>query len=88
MKNLLIALAVSLTLTSCYRAKHCMVEKVYIGMSSKELFTIMPGDADNWSNIKHQGGYEYSWIYWAPDGMRRTFWVTVKDGKVVSMISV
>jgi len=74
-------------LTSCFKVKSEMVEKIKIGMTTEQVFKIIPDSKDNWHDCNN-GVYRYGWNFYAPDGYKRTFWVDIKDDKVVSLITI
>lgn len=78
--------------TSCafqYQAKSEMVEQIKIGMSSEEVFDILPGDASEWDECD-DGKYKYGWNFKPPSGdyYKKTFWVIIKDGKVINVYTI
>ena len=90
MKKLLLVLLVFVFITSCnYETKPEMVEQIKIGMTSEEVFEIMPGDSTEWDEC-NSGEYRYGWNFKAPgdDYSKQTFWVIIENGIVINVYTI
>jgi len=92
MKKLFFIFIVLLFTASCsfqYETKPEMVEQIRKGMTSKEVFDIMPGDSTEWSECDN-GAYKYGWNFQPPASghMKKTFWVIIKEGKVINIYTI
>lgn len=85
MKKFLFIISLVLILSSCMDCKYYQVEKIHNGMTLKEVFEFLP--EIGW-NEYNDGKYSYGWNYHSPDGFKKTFWVIVKNGVVVTNYSI
>lgn len=67
---------------SCNDTTPEQVEKIKIGMTNEQVQKTL-GEM-GWNEYRN-GEYTYGWKYNSPDGFRKTFWVVIKDNKVVNM---
>jgi len=85
------ALVISMISTGIYYGlerpdwpKYDQIEKVKVGMTQEELFSVL---GDKGWNEYDEYGYEYKWRYKAPNGKRKIFLVTINNGVVTDIDS-
>jgi len=82
-----LSLILLLTLNSCtLDTTYQDIYKIKIGMTYEEVEKIMPNMDVYEYNAPND--YRYAYNYWSEKGYKRTFWIIMRNGKVVNFFSV
>ena len=77
---------VLITMMSCFQTKREDIYKIKIGMTYEQVENIMPHM--NISQYNAPNDYYYAYNYYSESGKKRTFWVIIRNGKVVNFYSI
>jgi outer membrane lipoprotein-sorting protein len=84
--TLFIIVIILLLLNSCHQTKKEDVYKIKLGMTYEQVEEIMPFMEVTEYNAPND--YRYAFNYISESGQTKTFWIIIRNGKVVNFYSL